>query len=91
MSCMNQLSVWIYEDFEEVGVQWQNSFIKDVSKKKVNTRSIQTMEFYVSPILRINVACVNLDDIPNFIKRLKFLSKFVFDEKEFSSIDFRCC
>lgn len=75
----------------KVEVQSQNYSIKNVSKNKADTCSIKTIEFSVSPILHVNVSCVNLDDILNFIKSLEYLSKFIDDSKKFSLIDFRCC
>ena len=67
ISCMNQLFAQIYEDLEEVKVQSQNSSIKDVPKKKANTRSIQAMGFCFSPILSVDVASVSLLNLFKFV------------------------
>lgn len=71
---MNQLFRWIYDDFEEVEIQSQNYSIKVVPKKKPNTHSIQTMEFFVSYILTVDMEYISILNIPKFVQYLKSLN-----------------
>ncbi|KAM7487589.1 hypothetical protein LguiB_025073 [Lonicera macranthoides] len=91
LSWVNQLFLWVYNDYEEVQNQQQNSLIEDMPKKKVETPATENMKLLVSPVIKVHVPCVNIDDIPKFIKGLKSLSKFDVDEENLSLIDFRYC
>lgn len=59
LSYVNQLFVWICDDFKEAQIQLQNSSVEDVPKKEVEVPAIEIMKLFVSPVIKVYVPCMN--------------------------------